>query len=71
MSNDNRIYFVNAFYSPDCSLSDSYNSSLRHVLLQSEDELLQKRSAELVSQGAAKKSKKNVGKIKVQGTARH
>ncbi|XP_060675201.1 uncharacterized protein LOC107425129 isoform X3 [Ziziphus jujuba] len=56
---------VHCFLENECAvLRDAFG--LRHVLLQSEDELLQKRSAELVSQGAAKKSKKNVGKIKVQ-----
>lgn len=37
------------------------------MLLQSEEELLAKRSSELVSEGAAPKIKKIVGKMKVQG----
>jgi len=41
--------------------------SLQQVLLQSEEELLSKRSAELASEGAAPKPKKIIGKMKVQG----
>jgi hypothetical protein len=37
------------------------------VLLQSEEELLAKRSSELVCEGAAPKPKKIIGKMKVQG----
>ncbi|KAI6687867.1 hypothetical protein NL676_024695 [Syzygium grande] len=40
--------------------------SLQKVLLQSEEELLSKRSAELASEGAAPKPKKIIGKMKVQ-----
>ncbi|KAF8023348.1 hypothetical protein BT93_F0754 [Corymbia citriodora subsp. variegata] len=40
--------------------------SLQQVLLQSEEELLSKRSAELASEGAAPKPKKVIGKMKVQ-----
>ncbi|CAK7347233.1 unnamed protein product [Dovyalis caffra] len=39
---------------------------VHHVLLQSEEELLAKRSSELVSEGAAPKPKKIIGKMKVQ-----
>lgn len=39
---------------------------LQQVLLQSEEELLSKRSAELASEGAAPKPKKIIGKMKVQ-----
>ncbi|RWW86950.1 hypothetical protein BHE74_00004240 [Ensete ventricosum] len=41
--------------------------SLRQILLQSEEELLSKRSPELVSEGAGPKPKKIIGKMKVQG----
>ena len=37
------------------------------MLLQSEEELLAKRSSELVTEGTAPKPKKMVGKMKVQG----
>ncbi|XP_057470363.1 uncharacterized protein LOC130759232 [Actinidia eriantha] len=40
--------------------------SLQQVLLQSEEELLAKRSSELVTEGTAPKPKKMVGKMKVQ-----
>ncbi|KAH8516190.1 hypothetical protein H0E87_004526 [Populus deltoides] len=40
--------------------------SVHHVLLQSEEELLAKRSSELVCEGAAPKPKKIIGKMKVQ-----
>ncbi|KAJ6829490.1 uncharacterized protein M6B38_357610 [Iris pallida] len=39
---------------------------LQQILLQSEEELLMKRSSELVSEGAAVKPKKIIGKMKVQ-----
>ncbi|XP_077213565.1 pesticidal crystal cry8Ba protein [Tasmannia lanceolata] len=39
---------------------------LQQILLQSEEELLAKRSSELVSEGAAPKPKKTIGKMKVQ-----
>lgn len=39
---------------------------LQQVLLQSEEELLAKRSSELASEGAAPKPKKTIGKMKVQ-----
>lgn len=45
-----------------------YAYSLQQVLLQPEEELLRKRSSELVSEGAALKPKKTFGKMKVQGT---
>jgi len=41
--------------------------SLQQILLQSEEELMAKRSSELVSEGAAVKPKKIIGKMKVQG----
>ena len=41
--------------------------SLQNVLLQSEEELMSKRASELVSEGAASKPKKTIGKMKVQG----
>ncbi|RZR81088.1 hypothetical protein BHM03_00007235 [Ensete ventricosum] len=44
--------------------------SLRQILLQSEEELLSKRSPELVSEGAGPKPKKIIGKMKVQGLLR-
>lgn len=44
----------------------SYHS-LQQVLLQSEEELLAKRSAGLISEGASLKPKKIIGKMKVQG----
>ncbi|ONK75633.1 uncharacterized protein A4U43_C03F18930 [Asparagus officinalis] len=39
---------------------------LQQILLQSEEELLEKKSSELVSEGAAVKPKKVIGKMKVQ-----
>ncbi|KAF8411383.1 hypothetical protein HHK36_003932 [Tetracentron sinense] len=39
---------------------------LQQILLQSEEELLEKRSSELISEGAAPKPKKTNGKMKVQ-----
>lgn len=45
----------------------SMTFSLQQVLLQSEEELLAKRSSELASEGAAPKPKKTIGKMKVQG----
>ncbi|CAA0812514.1 Unknown protein [Striga hermonthica] len=39
---------------------------LKHVLLQSEEELMKKNSSDLVGEGAYVKSKKTIGKIKVQ-----
>ncbi|PWZ22658.1 hypothetical protein Zm00014a_009860 [Zea mays] len=42
------------------------NDSLQNVLLQSEEELMSKRASELVSEGAASKPKKTIGKMKVQ-----
>ncbi|KAF6138860.1 hypothetical protein GIB67_018591 [Kingdonia uniflora] len=44
----------------------TYHASVQQVLLQSEQELLAKRSSEIVSEGAAPKPKKIIGKIKVQ-----
>ncbi|XP_062100220.1 uncharacterized protein LOC133806101 [Humulus lupulus] len=57
---------VHCFLENECALlRDAF--SLRHVLLQSEDELMERQgAAELVSQGAAQKSKKTFGKIKLQ-----
>lgn len=37
------------------------------MLLQSEEELMAKRTSELVSDGVASKPKKTIGKMKVQG----
>ncbi|KAH9712769.1 hypothetical protein KPL71_020147 [Citrus sinensis] len=54
-------YFLNN----ECAvLRDAFG--LRQVLLQSEEELLAKQSSELISEGAALKSKKTCGKLKVQ-----
>lgn len=44
---------------------------LRHILLQSEEELLRKENTELVSEGASVKTKKTIGKIKIQGSYLH
>lgn len=44
------------------------NCRLKNVLLQSEEELMTKESSELVSEGAFVKTKKTIGKIKVQGS---
>jgi hypothetical protein len=44
-----------------------FSFSLQNVLLQSEEELMAKRTSELVSEGAATKPKKTIGKMKVQG----
>ncbi|KAL6575879.1 hypothetical protein OROHE_000350 [Orobanche hederae] len=53
------------FLENECALlRDAFG--LKHVLLQSEEELLRKDSSELVSEGAYVKSKKTIGKIKVQ-----
>lgn len=53
------------FLDNECAvLRDAF--SLRHVLLQSEEELLSKKSSELISGAAVPKPKKTVGKIKVQ-----
>lgn len=41
--------------------------SLQQILLQPEEELLEKRYSELVSEGAAPKPKKTIGRVKVQG----
>ncbi|KAG9135284.1 hypothetical protein Leryth_015186 [Lithospermum erythrorhizon] len=40
--------------------------SLKHVLLQSEEELMTRRSSELISEAAAIRTKKTLGKMKVQ-----
>ncbi|KDP29750.1 hypothetical protein JCGZ_18685 [Jatropha curcas] len=54
-------YFLN----DECaSLRNSFG--LQQVLLQSEEELLAKRTSQLVSEGAALKSKRTFGKMKVQ-----
>ncbi|XP_055829046.1 uncharacterized protein LOC129897964 isoform X1 [Solanum dulcamara] len=54
-----------AFLENECaSLRDAFGA--RQVLLQSEEELLRKRSLELVSEGASMKPKKTFGKLKVQ-----
>lgn len=45
------------------------NYSLQQVLLQSEEELLVKRSSELASEGTVPKPKKIIGKMKVQGNS--
>ncbi|KAK4430529.1 hypothetical protein Salat_1353600 [Sesamum alatum] len=53
------------FLENECALlRDAFG--LRHILLQSEEELLRKESSELVSEGAAVKTKKTIGKIKIQ-----
>ncbi|CAL9748396.1 unnamed protein product [Musa acuminata subsp. burmannicoides] len=53
------------FLDNECTLlRDAF--SLRQILLQSEEELLAKRSPELVSEGAGPKPKKIIGKMKVQ-----
>lgn len=52
-------YQIHSFFISLCSL--------RQILLQSEEELLAKRSPELVSEGAGPKPKKIIGKMKVQG----
>ncbi|KAK6125853.1 hypothetical protein DH2020_040401 [Rehmannia glutinosa] len=44
----------------------TFHARLKHVLLQSEEELLKKDSTDLVSEGAYVKTKKSIGKIKVQ-----
>jgi hypothetical protein len=65
-----RFSAFNWFYVHYSSFSP-YNFRLRQVLLQSEEELLARRSPELVSEGAAPKSRKTLGKMKIQleGTA--
>lgn len=45
------------------------NYSLQQVLLQSEEELLAKRSSEIGSEGTVPKPKKIIGKMKVQGNS--
>ncbi|KAL5556537.1 hypothetical protein UlMin_038773 [Ulmus minor] len=56
---------VHSFLENECALlRDAFG--LRYVLLRSEDELLEKQSAELVSQGAAQKARKTSGNIKLQ-----
>ncbi|KAL6552141.1 hypothetical protein OROGR_008295 [Orobanche gracilis] len=53
------------FLENECALlRDAFG--LKRVLLQSEEELLRKDSSELVNEGAYVKSKKTIGKIKVQ-----
>ncbi|KAK9166916.1 hypothetical protein Scep_002107 [Stephania cephalantha] len=53
------------FLESECALlRKAFN--LQQVLLQSEEELLAKRSLDLVSEGAAPKPKKTIGKMKVQ-----
>ncbi|KAJ4714529.1 Pesticidal crystal cry8Ba protein [Melia azedarach] len=53
------------FLNNECALlRDAFG--LRQVLLQSEEELMAKQSSHLVSEGAALKSKKTYGKMKVQ-----
>ncbi|XP_073010311.1 uncharacterized protein [Typha latifolia] len=53
------------FLENECALLRSA-FGLQQILLQSEEELLAKRSAELISEGAAPKPKKTIGKMKVQ-----
>ncbi|KAM3360547.1 putative protein isoform X1 [Capsicum galapagoense] len=54
-----------SFLDNECaSLRDAFGA--RQVLLQSEEELLRKRSLELVGEGASMKPKKTLGKLKVQ-----
>ncbi|KAK9713111.1 hypothetical protein RND81_06G003500 [Saponaria officinalis] len=53
------------FLDNECAvLRDSF--SLRHALLQSEEEVMSKRTSELISGAAAPKPKKMMGRIKVQ-----
>ncbi|XP_051117593.1 uncharacterized protein LOC127242192 [Andrographis paniculata] len=53
------------FLENECALlRDAFG--LRHILLQPEEELLKKETTELVSEGAAVKTKKTIGKIKIQ-----
>ncbi|KAG8383591.1 hypothetical protein BUALT_Bualt04G0029700 [Buddleja alternifolia] len=53
------------FLENECELlRDAFG--LKHVLLQSEEEHLRKESSQLVSEGASVKTKKTIGKIKVQ-----
>uniref|UniRef100_A0A0D9VLB5 MHD1 domain-containing protein n=1 Tax=Leersia perrieri TaxID=77586 RepID=A0A0D9VLB5_9ORYZ len=44
----------------------TFHASLQNVLLQSEEELMAKRTSELVSDGVPSKPKKTIGKMKVQ-----
>ncbi|KAJ0981455.1 hypothetical protein J5N97_009710 [Dioscorea zingiberensis] len=53
------------FLENECALLRSA-FGLKQTLLQSEEELLAKQSSELVSEGAAPKPKKTIGKLKVQ-----
>ncbi|KAG6384861.1 hypothetical protein SASPL_153680 [Salvia splendens] len=54
-----------AFLENECALlRDAFG--LRNILLQSENELMKKQNAELVSEGASVKAKKTIGKIKIQ-----
>ncbi|OUZ99781.1 hypothetical protein BVC80_9065g56 [Macleaya cordata] len=53
------------FLENECALLRSA-FGLQQVLLQSEEELLAKRSSDLISEGSAPKPKKTIGKIKVQ-----
>ncbi|KAF8729856.1 hypothetical protein HU200_017314 [Digitaria exilis] len=53
------------FLENECTLLRN-TFSLQNVLLQSEEELMSKRASELVSEGAASKPKKTIGKMKVQ-----
>ncbi|KAK6154180.1 hypothetical protein DH2020_013819 [Rehmannia glutinosa] len=54
-----------AFLENECALlRDAFG--LKHILLQSEEELLRKESSELVGEGASVKTKKTIGKIKIQ-----
>ncbi|EPS72022.1 hypothetical protein M569_02736, partial [Genlisea aurea] len=53
------------FLENECALlRDSFG--LKQILLQSEEELLHKEASELVSEGASVKTKKTIGKIKIQ-----
>ncbi|GAB4861340.1 hypothetical protein Ancab_036501 [Ancistrocladus abbreviatus] len=53
------------FLENECALlRDAFG--LQHILLQSEEEILAKRTSELAAEGAALKPKKMVGKMKVQ-----
>ncbi|KAL8549227.1 hypothetical protein ACS0TY_008177 [Phlomoides rotata] len=54
-----------AFLENECALlRDAFG--LKHILLQSEEELMRKETSELVSEGASVKTKKSIGKIKIQ-----
>lgn len=73
MHNCLKVILVRAGYLQLCfmtlllSLFVLVSFSLQNVLLQSEEELMAKRTSELASEGAAMKPRKTIGKMKVQG----